>query len=78
MHGIVFHMVKKIEAAKHHKEQGAPLGVVRLKIQRVWHEGCMGTPKEVLEAAMVTMAGEDGVASVGVDGAPRAAEEGVP
>jgi hypothetical protein len=26
--------VKKIEAAKHHKEQGAPLGVVvRLKIQ---------------------------------------------
>jgi hypothetical protein len=34
MHGIVFDMVKKIEAAKHHKEQGAPLGVVvRLKIQ---------------------------------------------
>jgi hypothetical protein len=37
---------------------------------------CMGTLKDVQAAATVTMAREDGVACVGDDGVPRAAEGG--
>jgi hypothetical protein len=86
MNSIIFNMKKKIEATKHHDEEGAPLRVVvSLEIKRVGNKNLMlmlcmacdrGTPNEGPEGdpEMSEMcAGAEGVLIAGEEGSPMAA-----